>query len=70
MIQEKLNMDLTGQLEQSRQLAQKALAREQLLDHVFLKCDLKNLRLKDVMVQKDKISVQVYAEGESAIFFQ
>jgi hypothetical protein len=70
MIQEKLNMNLTSQLEQSRQLAGKALARMQLMEHVFLKCDIKSLKFKDVLVQKDKISVQVYTEGESAILFQ
>jgi hypothetical protein len=57
-------------LEQSRQLAGKALARMQLMEHVFLKCDIKSLKFKDVLVQKDKISVQVYTEGESAILFQ
>ena len=69
-IQEKLNMNLTGQLEQSRQMAGKALARIQLKDNVFLKCEIKNLKFNDVIVQKDKISIQVYTEGESAIFFQ
>jgi hypothetical protein len=70
MIQEKLNMNLTRQLEQSRQMAGKALARMQLMEHVFLKCDIKSLKFKDVLVQKDKISVQVYTEGESSILFQ
>lgn len=70
IIQEKLNMNLTQQLEQSRQMAAKALNRMQLMDHVFLKSDIKNLKLKDVLVQQDKISIQVYTEGESAILFQ
>ena len=70
MIQEKLNMNLTRQLEQSRQMAGKALARMQLMEQVFLKCDIKNLKFNDVIVQKDKISIQVYTEGESAILFQ
>jgi hypothetical protein len=70
MIQDKLNMNLTQQLEQSRQIAAKALTRLQLVDHVFLKSDIHNLKFKDVVVQQDKISIQVYAEGESAIFFQ
>jgi hypothetical protein len=69
-IQEKLNMNLTRQLEQSRKMAGKALARMQLMDQVFLKCDIKNLKFNDVIVQKDKISIQVYTEGESAILFQ
>jgi len=70
MIQEKLNMNLTQQLEQSRQIAAKALTRMQLVDHVFLKSDIHNLKFKDVIVQQDKISIQVYTEGESAIIFQ
>ncbi len=70
IIQEKLNMNLTQQLEQSRQIAAKALNRMQLMDHVFLKCDIHNLKFKDVLVQQDKLSIQVYTEGESAILFQ
>jgi hypothetical protein len=70
MIQEKLNMNLTGQLEQSRQMAGKALARVQLVEHVFLRGDIKNLKFSGIIVQKDKISIQVYTEGEAGIFFQ
>ena len=69
-IQEKLNLNLTQQLEQSRQMAAKALARMPLTEQLFLKCDIKNLKFKDVIVQKDKISIQVYTEGESAVIFQ
>jgi len=70
MLQEELNMNLTRQLEQARQMAGKALARVQLAEHVFLKGDLKSLRFNDMIVQKDKISIQVYTEGESAVYFQ
>lgn len=70
IIQDKLNMNLTQQLEQSRQVAAKALTRLQLMEKLFLKCDIRNLKFKDVVVQQDKISIQVYTEGESAIFFQ
>jgi Domain of unknown function (DUF4403) len=70
MIQEKLNMDLTQRLEQSREMARKAIAQVQLADHVLLKGDIKSLKFSDVLVQKDKISIQVYTEGESAIVFQ
>jgi hypothetical protein len=70
MIREKLNMNLTRQLEQSRELAAKALSRMQLMEHVFLKCNIKDLKFKDVLVLQDKISIQVYTEGESAILFQ
>jgi hypothetical protein len=70
MIQEKLNMNLTSQLEQSRQMAGKALARVQLMEHVILKGEIKNLKFNDMIVQKDKISVQVYTEGEAGVLFQ
>jgi len=70
MIQEKLNLNLTEQLERSRQMAGKALTRVQLVEHVFLKGDIKNLKFNDMIVLEDKISIQVYTEGESAIFFE
>lgn len=70
MIQEKLNMDLTQRLEQSREMARKAIAQVQLADHLLLKGNIKTLKFSDVLVQKDKISIQVYTEGESAVFFQ
>jgi hypothetical protein len=70
MIQEELNMNLNRQLEQTRQMAGKALARVKLAEHVFLKGDMKSLKFSDMIVQKDKISIQVYTEGESAVFFQ
>jgi hypothetical protein len=69
-IQEKLNMDLTKRLEESREMAGKAIAQRQLVDHVLLKGSIKNLKFSDVLVQKDKISIQVYTEGESAVVFQ
>jgi hypothetical protein len=69
-IQDKLNVDLTQNLEQSRELARKAIARVKLADHIFLKGNITSIKLGDVMVQKDKISIQVYTEGETAIFFQ
>jgi len=69
-IQEQLNMNLTRQIDQSRQMAGKALARMQLMEHVFLKCDIKDLKFNDVIVQRDKISIQVYTEGESALIVQ
>jgi hypothetical protein len=69
-IQEKLNMNLTRQIDQTRQVAGKALARMQLMEHLFLKCDIKDLKFNDVIVQKDKISIQVYTEGESALIVQ
>ncbi len=63
-------MDLTHKLEQSRDMARKAIAQVQLADHLLLKGDIKTLKFSDALVQKDKISIQVYTEGESAIYFQ
>ena len=70
LIQDKLNMNLNQQLEQSRQMAGKALARVPLVDHVSLKGDIKDLKFNDVIVQQDKISIRVYTEGDSAIILQ
>jgi hypothetical protein len=70
VIQDKLNMNLNRQLAQSRQIAGKALARVPLVEHVFLKGDIKDLKFNDAIVEQDRISIQVYTEGESAIFFQ
>jgi hypothetical protein len=70
MIHDKINMNMTEQLERYRQMAGKALARLQLVEHVFLKGDMKNLKFNDMIVQKDKISIQLYTEGEAGVFFQ
>ena len=70
MIHDKINMNMTEQLERYRQVAGKALSRLQLVEHVFLKGDMKNLRFNDMIVQKDKISIQLYTEGEAGVFFQ
>jgi len=70
MIREELNLNLTRQLEQARRMAVEALPRVLLAEHVFLKGDMKNLKFNGMIVQKDKISIQVYAEGESAVYFQ
>jgi hypothetical protein len=70
VIRDKLNVNLNRQLEQSRQMAAKALARVPLVDHVFLKGDIKDLKFNDAIVRQDRISIQVYTEGESAIIFQ
>jgi hypothetical protein len=70
VIQEKLNMDLTQRLEQSREMAQKAMNQVKLAEHIFLKGSVKTVKFSDVMVQRDKISIQLYTEGETAIVFQ
>jgi hypothetical protein len=66
-IQEKLNMDLTQRLVQTRELAGRALARVKLANNVLLTGTVKTMKLNDVMVQKEKLSIQVYTEGEAAV---
>jgi len=68
-IQEKLTMDLSKQLAQARELADRSLARARLADNIFLNGSVKTVRLNDVIVQKDKISLQLYADGETGIVF-
>jgi hypothetical protein len=68
-IQDKLNMDLSQRLTQAREMAAKAMARVNLADNLFLTGSLKTMKLNDVMVQRDKISIQVYTEGETAVLF-
>jgi hypothetical protein len=70
MIQEKLNVNLTQQLEKSRETAAKALSRVTLIEHLFLKCDIKDLAFKEVIVQQDKISIQIFTNGESTVSMQ
>jgi hypothetical protein len=69
-IQEKLTMDLTQQLEQTREMARKAIAQVQLVDHIVLKGNIKTLKFDDLQVQKDRVYIQVYTEGESIIYIQ
>jgi hypothetical protein len=69
MIHEKLNLNLTERLEKTRLMACKSLERLPLTDAVFMRGDIKALRFNDMVVQKNKVSVQVYAEGETAVVF-
>ena len=66
-IQERLNMDLSQRIDQARDTAGKAMARVKLAENVFLTGNVKAMKLSDVMVQRDRISIQVCAEGETAI---
>jgi hypothetical protein len=70
IIQEKLNVDLTQRLEQARSMADKAMSRVTLAENIFLSGSIKTMKFNDIMVQQDKISIQVYAEGETAIGFR
>ncbi|GFO57939.1 hypothetical protein GMST_02640 [Geomonas silvestris] len=66
-IQERLNLDLSKQLEESRELAGKAIAQRKLLDEVSLKGEIKSLKLGEFLLGPDRISLQAVAEGESAL---
>jgi len=68
-IQEKLSLDLTTRLEQIRVMAGKALSRVVLAENVLLVSSISSMALNDLMVQQEKISIQLYAEGETAIVF-
>jgi hypothetical protein len=70
IIRESINMNLTQRMQQVREMAQKAMDQVKLNDHIFLKGNVKDVKLHDVVVQKDKISIQVYAEGETTIHFK
>jgi hypothetical protein len=69
-IQEKLNLDLTKRMEQSREMAGKAIAQRKLADHVLLKGNITSFRFSDLLVKPDKVSLQLYAEGDSALVLQ
>lgn len=69
-IQETLNMNLTQKMLESKEMAGKAIAQRQLADHVLLKGSINALKVSDVLVQKDKISIEVYAEGDSTVVVQ
>jgi hypothetical protein len=51
-------------------MAQKALTRVELADHIVMQGTVRDLRFNDVLVQKDRISIQLYAEGETAMVLQ
>jgi len=70
IIKENINMNLTQRMQQAHEMAQKAMGQVKLTDNIFLKGRVKDIKLHDVVVQKDKISIQVYAEGETTVHFQ
>jgi hypothetical protein len=68
-IQEKLNLNLSQRLAQVRDMASKSLTRAKMAENVYLVGSVNSLQLNEVMVQKDKLSIQVFTEGETAIVF-
>jgi hypothetical protein len=69
-IQEKLNMNLSKKLAESREMAQKAITRVNLAENVVLRGNITSLRFSDALVDKDRISIRVYTDGETAIALQ
>lgn len=70
MIQEKLNMDLTLQLNKARDMATKALSQVKLADNLVLTGSVKTVKFNDVLVQKEKLTIQLYTEGETSIVYR
>ena len=70
VIKENINMDLTRRMKQAHEMAQKAMDQVKLTDNIVLKGRVRDIKLQDVIVKKDKISIQVYAEGETTVHFQ
>lgn len=66
-ISERLNLDLSKRLLQAREMAAKALSRVRLAEGLYLTGSVKELRLHDVLVQQDRLLVQIYTEGESSV---
>ncbi len=68
-IREKLNMDLTQRLAQARDMAGNAVARVNLAKNITLAGNIGTVKLSDVIVQRDRISIQVCTEGDAAVVF-
>jgi hypothetical protein len=66
-VEEKLNVDLSQRLAQASELASRSLAHVQLADGVFLAGTLNTVRVNDVAVRKESLSIQLYSEGETVI---
>lgn len=69
-IRDKLNMDLTQKLEQAREMAAKSLSQIKLSDNILLTGSVAAMKLNDVAVRRDKLTVQLYAEGETTITYR
>jgi len=66
-IREKLNMDLTQRVSEARDLAQKGLVNVPLADHLVLRGNIRDLGFRGALVLKDRISLQLYAAGETSM---
>jgi Domain of unknown function (DUF4403) len=70
VIQDKLKIDMAPRLNQARDLARKAMTQVKLADHIFLEGRLNDIKFHDILVRNDRISIQVNAEGDTAIQFK
>jgi len=66
-IKEKLNSTIVTQLESARLKASSALANVPLGEHILLSGSVSSLMLGESVVTKDRLSIQVLAEGASSI---
>ncbi|MBJ6727235.1 DUF4403 family protein [Geomesophilobacter sediminis] len=69
-IGEKLNLDLSQRLKQAQELAGKHLSKVRVAEGIYLRGALKTVKLSAVVVQKEKVCIRVYAEGESSLVLQ
>jgi hypothetical protein len=70
IIREKLNVNLTQKLEEARETARKAMTQVRLTDQLTLNGSVKTVKFNDVLVQKEKLAIQVYTEGETTLLFR
>lgn len=70
LIKENINVNLTRRMAEAHEMARKAIEQVKLADRIFLKGTVKAVKLSDVLVQKDKISIQVFVEGETTFYYQ
>ena len=70
VIQEKLKIDLTPRVKEAQDMARKAMTQVKLADHIFLDGRVNDIKFNDILVRNDRISVQVYTVGETAIQFK
>lgn len=70
IIASKLRIDLTQKLEEARLMASKAMEKQKIVERVFLKGTIKSLKINELYVGDDRISIQIYTDGETGILFQ
>ncbi|HZV82686.1 MAG TPA: DUF4403 family protein [Geobacteraceae bacterium] len=66
-LQEKLNLDISKRIADARTTAQSSLSNIELAKHVYLQGNIGRVKFKKVLVQKDRISIHLCAEGETTM---